>query len=249
LALTDHDDISGLAEAKAAGMENAVCVINGVELSSVWEHKTIHVVGLFLDVESVTLNNALTDLKNARHRRGALIAEKFEKLGIHGALEGAQRFMTNERLISRAHFARFLVDAGYVGSQQKAFDRYLGEGKPAYVPSPWFTSENAVVTIRAAGGVAVLAHPGRYKLTGAGMRRLISEFRDCGGEAIEVFSPAHTPEDAERFIEFARYFGLKVSLGSDFHGARESRFDLGELPPLPVGVPPVWSLRQDLFFD
>ncbi len=247
LALTDHDEIVGLAEARAAGKACQVTVINGVELSSLWERKTVHIVGLFLNPDNLALNTALHQVRETRHTRGKKIAEKLAALGIANAWEGANHFVTNNDLISRAHFARFLVDAGYVAHQQKAFDRYLTEGKPAFVAPPWPSIAQSVATILGAGGVAVLAHPGRYHLTQTGRRRLITEFKDCGGEAIEVFSSSHTPKDNEQFVGFAHYFGLAASLGSDFHGDH-SRFDLGEIPPLPDGLTPVWSLREEQFY-
>ncbi len=244
LALTDHDEIAGLSEAQAAGTSNDVKIISGAELSCLWERKTIHVVGLFLNPDTPSLIVALQEVKKTRLVRGREIAKKLATAGIANAWEGAHRFVTNNDLVSRAHFARFLVDAGYVADQQKAFDRYLSEGKPAFVAPPWPSITQSVAVIHDAGGVAVLAHPGRYRLTTTGRRRLLAEFKDCGGEALEVFSPAHTPNDNEQFIAFAHQFGFAASLGSDFHGDH-SRFDLGELPPLPAGVTPVWTLRDD----
>ncbi len=243
LAITDHDDISGLAEARQAATGTSVRLVNGVELSALWNRRTVHIVGLFFDAGSSALQEALAAVRAARHQRADAIARALAQTGIGGALEGARRFVTNEALISRTHFARFLVDRGHVSSKQKAFDRYLGQGKPAYVPPPWPALADSIGTLHAAGGIAVLAHPGRYPLTDTAMRRLLSEFRDNGGDAIEVFSSSHTPPQNERFVEYARFYGFKASLGSDFHDPGESRIDLGALPPLPLGLVPVWSTQ------
>ncbi|MCL2297995.1 MAG: PHP domain-containing protein [Proteobacteria bacterium] len=241
LAITDHDDISGLPEAHQASVGTSLRIVNGVELSSLWERRTIHVVGLFFDAESPVLQEALAAVRVARRQRAEAIAHALARTGIRGALEGARRFVTNEALISRLHFARFLVEQGHVSSKQKAFNRYLGQGKPAHVPPPWPAIAESIAVLHAAGGLAVLAHPGRYPLTDTAMRRLLEEFRDNGGDAIEVFSPSHTPQQSERFIEYARFYGFKASLGSDFHDPEESYIDLGVLPPLPAGLTPVWS--------
>ncbi len=155
--------------------------------------------------------------------------------------EGALAYVTSERLISRTHFARHLIDAGHARDMKEAFKRFLTTGKPGYVPHAWATLSDAVGWIHAAGGQAVIAHPGRYKLTNVELRALITEFRDLGGDALEVVSPSHTPAQYAEFAALARAFGLKASCGTDFHGPGESRLDFGELPPLPAGVDPVWS--------
>ncbi|MDR0247930.1 MAG: PHP domain-containing protein [Burkholderiales bacterium] len=241
LAITDHDDLSGLSEAHQASAGTSVRIVNGVELSTVWNGRTVHVVGLFFDANSLVLQEALAAVRVARRQRAEAIGDALARAGIGDALEGARRFVTNEALISRSHFARFLADQGHVSSKQKAFDRYLGQGKPAHVPPPWPAISESIAVLHAAGGLAVLAHPGRYPLTDTAMRRLLDEFRDNGGEAIEVFSPSHTLQQSERFIEYARFYNFKTSLGSDFHDPEESRIDLGALPQLPSGLVPVWS--------
>ena len=154
---------------------------------------------------------------------------------------GALAYVTSERLISRTHFARFLIEAGHVRDMKDAFKRYLAAGRPGYVPHAWASLAQAVDWIHGAGGQAVIAHPGRYRLTPAGLRALTAEFRDLGGDALEVVSPSHTAAEYASLASIARSCGLGASCGSDFHGPGESRFDFGELPPLPVGVDPVWS--------
>ncbi|MDR2016509.1 MAG: PHP domain-containing protein [Burkholderiales bacterium] len=242
LAITDHDDISGLSEAHQASTGTSVRIINGVELSVAWKRQSIHIVGLFFDAGSPALQDVLASVRIARRQRAEAISKALAQVGIGGALEGARRFVTNEALISRAHFARFLVDQGYVSNKRKAFNRYLGQGKPAYVSFTRPAISEGIAVLRAAGGTAVLAHPGRYPLTATAMRNLLDEFRDSGGDAIEIFSPSHTPMQNERFIEYARFYGFKASLGSDFHDPEESHVDLGALPPLPSGLTPVWSI-------
>jgi len=241
LALTDHDDLSGLPEAHHASIGSSVQIINGVELSTLWERRTVHVVGLFFDADSLALNEALTSVRAARRQRAEAIGQALARAGIDGALEGARRFVTNEALISRSHFARFLVEQKVVSEKQQAFNRYLGVGKLAHVPPPWPSLAASIEVLHAAGGVAVLAHPGRYPLTDTAMRRLLDEFHDLGGDAIEIFSPSHTPQQSERFVEYARFYGFKASLGSDFHDPEESHVDLGALSPIPDGLVPVWS--------
>lgn len=241
LALTDHDELSGLTEARAAAAGAGIGFVCGTELSVTWEGMTVHVVGLGIDPDNPTLADGLAGIRAGRSERARRIGHALAGAGIHGAYEGAMRYVTSERLISRTHFARFLVDAGHARAMKDVFQRYLGSGKPGYVPHQWATLTEAVGWIRAAGGQATLAHPGRYKLSGTKMRTLLATFRDEGGAAIEVLSPSHTSVQCEAFAAHARSLGLKASCGSDFHGPGESWIDLGGLPKLPPGVEPVWS--------
>jgi 3',5'-nucleoside bisphosphate phosphatase len=220
LALTDHDEVSGLAEAREAAASYGIDFVCGTELSVSWEDLTIHIVGL----------------RRARRMGDALAAA-----GIPQAYEGALRFVTSERLVSRTHFARFLVGAGYARDVKEVFKRYLVPGKPGHVAQAWASLAQAIDWIHAAGGQAVVAHPGRYKVGAGGMRRLLGEFRDCGGDAIEVLTSAHTPAQYTEYATKCRVFGLAASSGSDYHGPGESSLDLGDLPPLPGGVVPVWK--------
>ena len=241
IALTDHDEVVGLAEARAAAQDAGIAFIDGSELSVTWNGETVHVVALGIDPENVELAEGLTGVRNGRDARARRIGDALEDAGIPDAFEGASGFVTSPRLISRTHFARYLIETGYVRDMKEAFKRYLTSGKPGYVPHAWASLAEVVGWIHGAGGQAVIAHPGRYKLKPSELRALIAEFRDLGGDALEVVSPSHTAAQFAEFATLARTHGLKVSCGSDFHGVGESRLDFGELPPLPAGVDPVWS--------
>lgn len=241
LALTDHDDTAGLAEAAIAAGAGGLTLVPGVEVSATWERHTVHVVGLHVDIAEASLADGLAQVRAGRDARARLIGQSLARAGIEGAYEGARRLAANDRLVSRAHFARYLVAQGRARSTRDVFRRYLTPGKPGYVAHAWAPLADAVGWIRAAGGQAVLAHPGRYELTATGMRRLLGEFHDAGGDAIEVVSAAHTRAEYETFAGHARTFGFLASAGSDFHGPGESALDLGRLPPLPSGAVPVWS--------
>ncbi len=241
LALTDHDDTAGLDEAAAAAGEEGIAFLPGAELSVSWDEHTIHVVGLGLDASCAPLQAGLESVRRGRDARARRIADALAQAGIPGAWDGARRYVTSERLISRTHFARFLVDAGYVREMKDVFARYLARGLPGYVEHAWATLGEAIGWIHASGGVAVLAHPGRYRMGPDGLERLLAEFRDRGGDAIEVLSPSHTAAQVARFAALARTHGLAASTGSDYHGPGEGWIDLGDLPPLPGGSLPVWS--------
>ena len=241
LALTDHDDTGGLAEAAAAADACGLTLVAGAELSVSWEVHTIHVVALAIDPANRVLDDGLAAIRSGRDARAQRIAESLARAGIPGAYEGARRYVTSERLISRSHFARFLVEAGYAREVKDVFRKYLTVGKPGYVAHAWASLPDAVAWIHAAGGLAVLAHPGRYKVTATGMRRMLSDFRAAGGDAIEVLSPSHTAAQCAEYATHARTFGFLASAGTDYHGPGESWLDLGDLPELPAGVVPVWS--------
>jgi predicted metal-dependent phosphoesterase TrpH len=211
LALTDHDEVSGLAEAKSAAADAGIRVVCGSELSVTWEDGTLHVVGLQIDPDNSVLTRGLETVRAGRSTRARKIGESLAAAGIDGAYEGAMKYVTSERLVSRTHFARYLVEAGHARETNDVFKRYLSPGKPGYVPHAWATLSQAVDQIHAAGGQAVLAHPGRYKLTRTGMRRLLAEFRDIGGDAIEVLTSSHTPAQYTEFATYARVFALRAS--------------------------------------
>jgi len=241
LALTDHDEIAGLEEARAAADEAGIAFVTGAELSVSWDDVTVHVVALRFDPRHRALADGLERIRRGRDTRARRIAASLDAAGIPGAYEGARRYVTSERLISRTHFARFLVEAGYVHEIKDVFFRYLTPGRPGHVAHAWASLGDALDWIHAAGGQAVLAHPGRYKVTSTGLARLLGEFRDRGGDAIEVMSPSHNAAQIAQFASLARTYGLAASTGSDYHGPGESWLDLGDLPPLPAGLTPVWK--------
>jgi 3',5'-nucleoside bisphosphate phosphatase len=241
LALTDHDELAGIPEARAAAAEAGITLIPAAELSVTWDEHTIHVVGLHLDPDDAALVTGLETVRAGRDTRAHRISDALGRAGIPDAFDGALQYVTSERLISRTHFARFLVDKGYCSDVKDVFKRYLSPGKPGYVAHAWATMSDAVAWIRGAGGQAVLAHPGRYNVGAGGMRRLITDFKDAGGTGIEVLSSSHTAAQAAEFAGFARAYGLQASCGSDYHGPGESWLDLGDLPPLPAGLTPIWN--------
>lgn len=241
LALTDHDEVSGLQEANAHAGQVGIAFINGVEISVTWNGETLHVVGLHIDPENAELAAGLDHIRSGRQRRAECIASELEQAGIDGSLAGARSYAANPDLVSRTHFARFLVERGHARDVQTVFRKYLAAGKPGYVPHQWASLELAVHWIRASGGIPVLAHPGRYKLDNTQREAMLANFAELGGTAIEVVTGSHT---ADQFVTWARYaqrFGLLASAGSDFHGPGETRRDLGELPELPAGCTPVWE--------
>ena len=241
VALTDHDETGGLSEARAAANDAGIAFIAGAELSVSWNGLTIHVVALRIDAGNTVLADGLAAIRAGRTLRARRIGDALGAAGIPDAYEGAMKFVTSERLVSRTHFARYLVESGHAGSVKEVFKRYLIRGKPGYVAHEWALLGEAVGWIHAAGGQAVLAHPGRYKVSADGMLRLLAAFRDAGGDAIEVLSPSHTRDQTALFARHARAFGLLASCGSDYHGPGESWMDLGDLPELPAGVAPVWN--------
>ncbi len=241
LALTDHDELAGLTDARAAAQEIGIELVNGSELSAGWEDLTIHVVALRIDPADPDLVRGLESIRDGRRTRARRIADSLVDAGIAGPYEGALKHAGSDQLITRTHFARHLIEIGRVRDMKEAFAKFLTPGKPGYVTHAWATMTEAIAWIRGAGGQAVLAHPGRYKVDERGMRRLLTEFRDAGGDAIEVLSASHSAAQTTTYARHARILGLKASSGSDFHGTGESSIDLGDLPPLPAGVVPVWS--------
>lgn len=245
LALTDHDELSGLAEARAAAAELGLPFVNGVEISVSWGNdQTIHIVGLGVDPDYAVLDVGLAHLRSGRDARARQMADELDKVGIHGAYEGALQFVSNPALVGRSHFARYIVESGHARDVKSVFDHWLAKGKPGYVSHQWTTLQTAIGWIHGAGGVAVLAHPGRYRITKKELRGLLGEFRDLGGQAIEVLSGSHSDEEIAASARHAREFGFFASRGSDFHGPGESRVDLGRLPALPQDLKPVWQLLR-----
>ena len=240
LALTDHDDLSALAEARAQAESAGVRFVDGVEISVTWEGSTVHIVGLQIDPEDPVLRSGLESIREGRATRAEKIGEALDAAGIPDSLAGAKAFADNPGLISRSHFARHLVKAGQAPDVKSVFKRYLVKGKPGYVAHQWASLGDAVSWIRASGGIAVVAHPGRYKFAKPELRAFLAEFKDCGGAAIEVVTGSHSPDQYFEFARVAREFGLTASRGSDYHGKGESKADLGALPALPEGLTPVW---------
>lgn len=242
LALTDHDDVSGLLEARTEALSQGVRFVDGVEISVTWEENTIHVIGLGIDPDNSALNLGLVSVRASRVRRAIKISESLENAGIHGSFTGAMGYVRNPNIISRTHFARFLVEARHAADVRSVYQHYLVNGKPGYVPHQWASLSDAVGWIRASGGVAVVAHPGRYGLAPSEMRRLLAQFKDRGGAGIEVVSGGHSLEQYHEFATLAREFGLLASRGSDFHGEGESRTDLGALPKHYEEMKSVWHV-------
>ena len=241
LALTDHDELAGLGEASDAAREAGIAFVAGAELSVTWRDTTLHVVGLGIDPDDDALASGLEDVRRGRDARARRIGEALAQAGIPNAFEGALGYVTSERLVSRTHFARYLIEAGYARDMKDVFRRYLSKGNPGYVAHAWPSLAQAVAWIHGAGGEAVIAHPGRYKLDRSERRALFEAFRELGGDALEVVSPSHDAAQYREFANTARTFGLRGSCGTDFHGEGESHVDFGDLPPLPPGVDPVWQ--------
>jgi hypothetical protein len=240
VALTDHDTTAGLDEARAAAAQVGIRLITGVEISVTWGERTIHLVGLDLDPRNQRLQEGLGRLLSYRAWRAEEIARRLAKAGIAGAYEGAKAW-SNGQLIGRTHFGRFLVAQGYASDLRDVFNRYLVKGKPGHVSGEWARLEEAVGWIRAAGGQAVIAHPARYKLTRRRLLRLIGEFRECGGQGLEVISGSHSRDETLTFGALAREQRLLASAGSDYHGPENPWLDLGRLPSLPAGCIPIWA--------
>lgn len=240
-ALTDHDEVSGIAEARAAAQALGLHFVTGVEISVTWSEQTLHIVGLQIDEAHAGLQQGLAETRSGRVRRAEEIARQLEHAGIPDALSGALKYVDNPDLISRTHFARYLVELGVRGSVAEVFKDYLTEGKPGYAPHRWAKLSDALGWIQAAGGVAVIAHPGRYKYSEMAFHALLDEFKQLGGAGIEVVTGSHTVEEYSEYAQVARRFGLLASMGSDFHSPDESRADLGSLPPLPGDLKPVWN--------
>jgi predicted metal-dependent phosphoesterase TrpH len=239
-ALTDHDELKGIKAARQAALELGMRFVPGVEISVTWGGETVHVVGLQVNEDEPALVQGLAATRNGRDARGREIAAQLRQAGIPGAYEGALKYVGNPDLLSRTHFARYLVEIGVCGSTSEVFRKYLTEGKPGYVPHRWATLADAVGWIRKAGGIPVIAHPGRYRFTPVAEGALFDEFKQLGGNTIEVVTGSHTPDQYDTYAEVARRYGFLASRGTDFHAPGEARVEFDKLPPLPAGVTPVW---------
>ncbi len=244
-ALTDHDEISGQHRAAAAAQAHGLKYLTGTEISITFAGQTVHIVGLGFDPDDAALADGLRRTRGGRGQRAQEMADGLAAVGIRGAYEGALKYVGNPELISRTHFARFLVEAGVCRDTSEVFRKYLTEGKPGFVPHRWATLRDAVGWIIDAGGIAVIAHPARYSFSANEEYALFSEFKAHGGQAVEVVTGSHSAVEALQYAETAREFGLAASRGSDFHSPDESRIDLGALPLLPGTLTPVWELLED----
>lgn len=240
LALTDHDDLGGLQAARQAALQQGIQFVDGVEISVTWKRRTLHIVGLRIDTNNQALKSALDKVRNGRDERARDMAADLARVGIHGAYEGAKALAGNS-IITRTHFARFLVDKGHAKDTKSVFKKYLVKGKPGFKEHEWMNLETAVNLIKDAGGVAVIAHPGRYDLGTINMLLLMHQFKSYGGTAIEVVTGSHTPPQYQQFAKIAHQFGLKSSLGSDYHGSGISYMEMGCIPDLPANCVPVWD--------
>jgi 3',5'-nucleoside bisphosphate phosphatase len=244
-ALTDHDEIGGQARAAVAAAANGMAYLTGTEISVTFANETVHIVGLGFDATNPIIVNGLAKTRGGRGERAMEMSDGLAKVGIKGAYEGALTFVGNPELISRTHFARFLVESGVCKDTYEVFRKYLTEGKPGYVPHRWASLGDAVGWITQSGGVAVIAHPGRYKFTANEEFALFSEFKTHGGLGVEVVTGSHTTAEYVEYAAVAKEFGMAASRGSDFHSPDESRIDLGTLPMLSGDLTPVWELLKD----
>ena len=247
LALTDHDSLGGLPAAADAAKALGIRFIDGIEISVTWSGRTLHIVGLNIDPAESRLQSGLQAIRSGRLQRAEKMAEGLAKVGIGGTLQGALAHADNNvAMVGRAHFARHLVAAGHVKDVKTVFRKYLVPGKPGYVPHEWASLNDAVNWITGSGGIAVVAHPGRYDIGPNVMRCLLAEFKALGGRGIEVVTSNHSNDQVIRFAALAKEFELLASRGSDFHGEEGGRVQLGRIPQLPLGATPVWSLLPNL---
>ena len=244
-SLTDHDEVGGQHRAAAAARALSLPYLTGTEISVSFASKTVHIVGLGFDHQDSTLTEGLRRTRGGRGERAQEMSDGLAKVGIYGAYEGALKYVGNPELISRTHFARFLVETGACKDTSEVFRKYLTEGKPGFVPHRWARLQDAVQWISGAGGIAVIAHPARYSFTPNEEYALITEFIAHGGRGIEVVTGSHSSQEAQRYAQTAQEFGLAASRGSDFHSPDESHTDLGALPWLPGQLTPVWELLAD----
>jgi hypothetical protein len=242
LALTDHDEIGGLEEARQAAAALGIRFVTGTEISVSWgDDQTVHIVGLNFDERHPDLIAGLARVRSGRDARAELMAAELAKVGIDDAYAGALKYVGNPALISRSHFARYIVERGFARDIKTVFEHWLAKGKPGYVSHSWAELHDALDWIRMAGGVAVIAHPARYRLTPVERRKLFVAFKELGGQGIEVISGSHTEAEVREFAGIAREFGFLASRASDFHGPGESYIDLGRMAQLPPDLTPVWE--------
>lgn len=244
-ALTDHDEVGGQHRAMAAARELGLDYLTGCEISVTFADVTVHIVGLGFDPDDPQLVQGLAATRGGRSERAQEMSQALAKVGIKGAYEGALRYVGNPDLISRTHFARFLVDSGVCADTSEVFRRFLTDGKPGFVPHRWAKLGDALRWIREASGIAVIAHPARYRFTPTEEYALFTEFKAHGGQGVEVVTGSHSAAEAVKYADMAVEMGLLASRGSDFHAPDESHTDLGALPDLPGQLTPVWQALQE----
>lgn len=243
VALTDHDQLAGLSQARQSAEQLGMRFVEGVEISVSWRGMSVHIVGLNFDVDNVALAQGLAENASGRAKRAVVIAEQLEEVGVQNALARALAEANGRMdLLARTHFARVMVADKKAISVRHVFQNYLVEGKPGFVAHEWAELAQAIEWIHGAGGIAVLAHPGRYPHDADSEMDLIREFVDLGGQAIEVVTGSHSKQQFKHYAQMCDSFNLFASAGSDFHGAGESKMDIGKVPTLPVGLRPVWNL-------
>jgi predicted metal-dependent phosphoesterase TrpH len=243
-ALTDHDEAGGLDRAIAAARQEDLPFLTGTEISVSFAGATVHIIGLGFDHTDTALLKGLNATRSGRTQRAMQMSDELAKAGIPGAFEGAMKYVGNPDLISRSHFARYIVEAGFCPDTNSVFRKYLADGKPGFVAHQWAPLRDAVQWITGAGGVAVIAHPGRYPLSANEEFALFTEFKNHGGQGVEVITGSHGPADYIKYAGYCDEFDLVASRGSDFHSPTESHTDLGKLPELPGKLTPVWSLLE-----
>ncbi len=241
-SLTDHDEVGGQQRAAAAARAHGLKYLTGTEISVSFAGETVHIIGLGFDADNEALRQGLRATRGGRGARAMEMSDQLATAGIKGAYEGALKYVGNPELISRTHFARYLVEVGACRDTGEVFRRYLTEGHPGFVPHRWASLKDAVRWITDAGGMAVIAHPARYRLSANEEYALFTEFKAHGGLGVEVVTGSHTAAEYITYGETARGFGLAASRGSDFHSPGESHTDLGQLPPLPATLLPVWDI-------
>ncbi len=241
-SLTDHDEVGGQKRAASAARALGMKYLTGTEISVTFLEQTVHIVGLGFDPDHPVLIEGLRQTRDGREQRAREMSDGLAKVGIKGAYEGALKFVGNPELVSRTHFARFLVESGVCKETNDVFRKYLTEGKPGYVPHRWARLKDALFWIHQAGGLAVIAHPARYKLSANEEFALFTEFKGHGGQGVEVVTGSHSPAEYISYAATAKEFGLAASRGSDFHSPDESHTELGTLPYLPGELTPVWEL-------
>ncbi len=245
LALTDHDEVAGIAAARVAAEAAGIVLVPGVEISVTWEGVTVHVVGLRVDPAHPELAAGLDGIRKGRIERARRMSEDLARAGIGGAYEGAHARAANKQMLGRVHFARWLVEQGHAGDLRAAFRQFLTRGNPGHVEHEWASLKDAIGWIRSSGGTAVLAHPGRYPFPTRDMHRLLDAFRALGGTGIEVITGSHHPSEYGKWADLARAFDLRASRGTDFHAPGEG-VELGRVPALPHHCRPVWENWPEL---